>query len=174
MLIFRGETSPIAFETPLSPRMALGSFTTAGVYLGVGDFFLRVPGAQEIRVLKGGCPRGGDNWGILRIPIGKIRGITTPPFQILLFANVRCLEKVNQKNYSSNGGEFDGEFHPMVDRSSVKNHQTSLQIQVMGKIVPEITHDGSMEGLRYIYLHENPQKYQPNVGKYTIYGPMGN
>ena len=24
------------------------------------------------RVLKGGCPRGGGNWGTLRIPAGKI------------------------------------------------------------------------------------------------------
>ena len=24
------------------------------------------------RVLKGGCPRGGGNWGTLRIPFGKI------------------------------------------------------------------------------------------------------
>ncbi len=39
------------------------------------------------RVLKGGCPRGGGNWGTLRIPredwgtLGNIRGITTPPKQ---------------------------------------------------------------------------------------------
>ena len=39
------------------------------------------------RVLKGGCPRGGGNWGTLRIPrenwgtLRKIRGITTPPGQ---------------------------------------------------------------------------------------------
>ena len=35
--------------------------------------------------LKGGCSRGGGNWGTLRIPredwgtLGKTRGITTPP-----------------------------------------------------------------------------------------------
>ena len=35
-------------------------------------------------ILKGGCSRGGGNWGTVRIPredwgtLGKIRGITTP------------------------------------------------------------------------------------------------
>ena len=37
-----------------------------------------------IGFLRGGCPRGGGNWGTLRIPrdawgLGKIRGITTHP-----------------------------------------------------------------------------------------------
>ena len=30
-----------------------------------------------IGFLRVGCPRGGGNWGTLRIPAGKIRGITT-------------------------------------------------------------------------------------------------
>ena len=29
-------------------------------------------GIQYYRILKGGCPRGGGNWGTLRIPFGKI------------------------------------------------------------------------------------------------------
>ena len=44
-------------------------------------------GSLIIGFFRGGCPRGGGNWGTVRIPredwgkgtLGKIRGISTPP-----------------------------------------------------------------------------------------------
>ena len=44
----------------------------------------KLPSTLSYRFLKGGCPRGGGNWGTLRIPredwgtLGKIREIITP------------------------------------------------------------------------------------------------
>ena len=46
-----------------------------------------------IGFLRGGCSRGGGNWGTLRIPredwgtLGKIRGITTPVFECVVYWN---------------------------------------------------------------------------------------
>ena len=49
--------------------------------------------------LRGGCSRGGGNWGTLGIPkkrLGKIRGITTPPLRILLgYRKRHGLERAN-------------------------------------------------------------------------------
>ena len=77
----------------------------AGIF--TSDFKLTTPQQWKLEYwtlligfLRGGCPRGGGNWGTLRIlredwgTLGKIWGITTPPIRILLFAIPNCYARL--------------------------------------------------------------------------------
>ena len=72
-----------------SRRMPVSSRIITWICL-VGDPELN-PRLFVMGFLKEGCPRGGGNWGTLRIlredwgTLGKIRGITTPPWESYYF-----------------------------------------------------------------------------------------
>ena len=93
---FSGDFSEVAEES--NAQLYTQKFEKTGNFRAL-EFWklLESFGHVIVKVLKRGCSRGWNNWGTLRIPredwgtLGKIRGITTPLKNPILFGSMLVL-----------------------------------------------------------------------------------